>query len=98
MRPALAGKKVAVFGLAKSELAAIRLLLREGARVTAVDQASEAALAERAARLRRDGVALCLASDPSGVLGAADLLVVSPGVPLSLPPIEAARAAGVPVW
>jgi UDP-N-acetylmuramoylalanine--D-glutamate ligase len=98
MRPGLAGKKVAVFGLAKSGLAAIRLLLRDGARVAAIDQASESALGEVAARLRRDGVSLCLGSDPSGVLGEADLVVVSPGVPLSLPSLEAARAAGVPIW
>jgi UDP-N-acetylmuramoylalanine--D-glutamate ligase len=98
MRPELAGKNVAVYGLGKSGRAAIRLLLREGARVTAVDQAGEDDLGDTAKRLRGDGVRLCLGSDPSGPLSDADLVVVSPGVPLSLPPLQAAREAGVPVW
>jgi UDP-N-acetylmuramoylalanine--D-glutamate ligase len=99
MRPALAGRKVAVFGLGKSGRAAIQLLRREHAQVTAVDQASAADLGETAGALERDGVRLCLGGgDPSGVLRAVDLVVVSPGVPLTLPPIEAARSAGVAVW
>src|SRR5215211_8111214 len=98
MRPELAGKNVAVYGLGKSGRAAIRLLLREGARVTAVDQASEDELGDTAKRLRDHGVRLCLGSDPFDALADADLLVVSPGVPLSLPPLQAAREAGLPVW
>ena len=99
MKPELAGKKVAVFGLGKSGRAAIRLLRRERAEVTAVDQASAADLGETAAQLDREGVRLCLGGgDLAGVLRAAQLLVVSPGVPLSLPAIDAARSAGVPVW
>jgi UDP-N-acetylmuramoylalanine--D-glutamate ligase len=98
MTPALAGKNVAVFGLARSGLAAIRLLLREGARVTAVDQSRELAVGETAARLQREGVTLFLGSDPGEVLRAAELIVVSPGVPLTLPALEAARTARVPIW
>lgn len=98
MKPALAGKKVAVYGLGKSGRAAIRLLRREGAAVTAVDQASAASLRDAAAEVEGEGATLCLGDDPAPVLRAADLLIVSPGVPLSLPAIEAARGAGVPVW
>lgn len=99
MKPELAGKKVAVFGLGKSGRAAIRLLRREGAEITAVDQASAADLGEAAAQLEREQIRLCLGGDDvEGVLRAADLLVVSPGVPLALPAIESARSANVPVW
>ena len=99
MKPELAGNKVAVFGLGKSGRAAIRLLQRERAEITAVDQASAADLGETAAQLEREGVRLCLGGeDPAGVLRAADLVVVSPGVPLALPAIESVRSAGVPVW
>ncbi|MGA9525190.1 MAG: UDP-N-acetylmuramoyl-L-alanine--D-glutamate ligase, partial [Myxococcaceae bacterium] len=40
---------------------------------------------------------LHLAQDPAGVLLGADGVVVSPGVPLVLPELVAARAAGVPI-
>src|SRR5262249_13274902 len=49
-------------------------------------------------RLRDLGVRLTLGSIPPELLAGADLLVVSPGVPLVLPQIERARAAGVRVW
>ncbi|WP_228530894.1 MULTISPECIES: UDP-N-acetylmuramoyl-L-alanine--D-glutamate ligase [Myxococcaceae] len=95
----LKGRKVAVFGLAKSGLAAARLLGAHGARVTAVDARSEAALGEAAASLRAAGVALAVgAPPPAGLLEGQDLVVVSPGVPLALPELARTRAAGVPVW
>lgn len=98
MIPALAGKKVAVYGLAKSGLAAIRLCQREGAEVTAVDKATRAQLGERAESLEQQGVSLQLGNDAGAVLQSADLIVVSPGVPLALPELQAATRAGVPVW
>ncbi len=99
MKPELAGRKVAVFGLAKSGLAAARLLGAHGAHVTAVDARSEAQLGEAAASLRAAGVTLAVGGAPApGLLEAQDLVVVSPGVPLSLPELARARAAGVPVW
>ncbi|HET9449548.1 MAG TPA: UDP-N-acetylmuramoyl-L-alanine--D-glutamate ligase, partial [Aggregicoccus sp.] len=95
----LAGRKVAVFGLAKSGLAAARLLRAHGAQVTAVDARSEAQLGEAAASLKAAGVALAVGgSPPAGLLEGQDLVVVSPGVPLALPELARARAAGVPVW
>src|SRR5919106_3317983 len=99
MRPELAGKKVAVFGLGKSGRAAIRLLQRERVEITAVDQASAGDLGEVAGWLDRAGVRLCPGgADVAGVLRGSDLVVVSPGIPLSLPPIQVTRSAGIPVW
>ncbi len=97
MNSSLSGKTVVVYGLAKSGLSAIRLLQREGARVVAVDKATREALGETATRLEREGVRLHLAQDPARVLREADLVVVSPGVPLALPELRVAREAGVPV-
>jgi UDP-N-acetylmuramoylalanine--D-glutamate ligase len=96
--PDLAGRKVTVVGLARSGVAAARLCRREGARVTATDRRTAAELGPAAAELTRAGVALRLgASDPAG-LEDAELVVVSPGVPLDLPALRAARARGTPIW
>jgi UDP-N-acetylmuramoylalanine--D-glutamate ligase len=91
------GKRVVVFGLARSGLSAIRLLQHLEAKVTAVDQAAPAALEGVARTLRAAGVTLHLGQDPTEVLAKADLVVVSPGVPLCLAPLQAAAAAGVAI-
>jgi UDP-N-acetylmuramoylalanine--D-glutamate ligase len=95
---ALSGQKVLVFGLAKSGVAALRLLLAQGARVTALDARDEAALGEVARELKAQGVTLVTGATPAGLLEEQHLVVVSPGVPLSLPELVAAREAGVLVW
>ncbi len=98
MSPELKDKKVVVYGLAKSGLAAIRLLRAHGARVTALDSRNEQALGETARELKAQDVGLVTAPPPAGLLESQDLVVVSPGVPLTLPELHAARTAGVPVW
>lgn len=99
MAAAYAGRRVAVYGLAKSGLAAVRLLKAHGAQVTAVDARTEEALGEPARELKAAGVHLALGASPTPeLLQSQDLLVVSPGVPLALPEIQAAKARGVPVW
>ncbi|RKG93464.1 UDP-N-acetylmuramoyl-L-alanine--D-glutamate ligase [Corallococcus terminator] len=98
MNASLSGRKVAVFGLAKSGVAALRLLLQHGAKVTALDARSEDALGDVAKELHAKGVTLVTGATPEGLLTRQDLVVVSPGVPLSLPELEAARTSGVPVW
>ncbi|WNG29478.1 UDP-N-acetylmuramoyl-L-alanine--D-glutamate ligase [Cystobacter fuscus] len=98
MTPDLKDAKVVVYGLAKSGLAAIRLLTRAGARVTALDARSAQALGDTARELEAQGVTLVTSPPPPGLLEAQRLVVVSPGVPLALPELQAVRAAGVPVW
>jgi UDP-N-acetylmuramoylalanine--D-glutamate ligase len=97
-KPQLGGKKVTVVGLARSGVAAARLCLREGARVTVTDKRPAADLAGPLAALGDADVRRALGGhDPADFAGA-DLVVASPGVPLALPEFAAARAAGVPVW
>jgi UDP-N-acetylmuramoylalanine--D-glutamate ligase len=98
MTPALTGQKVLVFGLAKSGLAAIKLLRANGAQVTALDARDEAALGDVGRELKAQGVHLVTGKTPERLLEVQDLVVVSPGVPLALPELQAARDAGVPVW
>src|SRR5512138_652283 len=92
----LAGQRVLVVGLARSGVAAARLALARGAKVTVTDRRAATELGG-AVRDLGTSVAFALGGhDPADFTGA-DLVVVSPGVPLSLPEIEGARRQGVPV-
>ena len=93
----LAGRRVAVVGLARSGVAAARLLNASGARVSGSDAKPLAGLSEEALRLRQLGIPI-VADDAAGagVVGA-ELVVVSPGVPLDAPQLVRARKAGASV-
>lgn len=92
------GTTVLVLGLGMSGEAAVRHLVGLGADVTAVDEADDAMLRERAQALEGARIVLGDAAAGPDAAGAADLVVASPGVPERAPSLEAARAAGVPVW
>ncbi len=96
--PTLKGRKVTVVGLARSGVAAARLCVREGATVTVTDRSPEAELAEPLDALSGLPIRKVLGGHDEGDFAGADLVVVSPGVPLSIAPIQAARRKGVPVW
>ena len=91
--PALSGKRLAVYGLARSGLSALRFLQRSGAQAVAWDEAPaarETALAEFPGLSLQDFATLDLTT--------VDGLIVSPGVPLNRHPLAArARAAGTPI-
>jgi UDP-N-acetylmuramoylalanine--D-glutamate ligase len=84
-----------VVGAGRSGRAAARLLRSRGAEVTLID--TEAAVLDRDADLRALGVRMESGAHRPELLTAADLIVLSPGVPPGQPAIEAARRAGVPV-
>ena len=96
-RQAMDGRAVTVVGLARSGVAACRLLVALGARVTGTDARTAAALSPEARALAADGVRLVLESHPPETFAAAELVVVSPGVPADLPALAGCRARGVPV-
>jgi UDP-N-acetylmuramoylalanine--D-glutamate ligase len=89
----LAGRRVVVVGAARSGVAAAALAAARGARVTLTDLRPEV---EGVDRLAPD-VALELGGHRPGTLAAADLVVLSPGVPQTQPALEPARRAGVPI-
>jgi len=89
----LARKRVIVVGLGKSGISAARLCQRHGARVLGTDVAPAEKLPKELGAL---GIELSLGGHAGVDFGAADLIVVSPGVP-PLPALGAAEAAGVPV-
>ena len=90
----VAGRKVVVVGAARSGVAAAELLVRRGATVTLTEVRSSI---DEDAQLRDAGVQLELGGHRAETLRTADLIVLSPGVPLTQQDVAAARAAGVPV-
>ena len=93
----LAQRTVAVVGLARSGVAAARLIRRLGGRVLASDSGAREALSPESIQLEALGCALFAGGHPEAAFAGAELVVVSPGVPLELPALESARARGVPI-
>jgi len=89
----LTGKTVTIVGLARSGAGAARLLAEKGANVTVTDRKPEKELEEMVRNLP-PSVKLCLGSHPEEVFLDADLIVVSPGVPLDIRPLAEAKAKG----
>ena len=90
----VSGRHVVVVGAARSGIAAAELLVRKGARVTLTESRPTF---ETALRLREQGVRLELGGHTRETLASADVLVVSPGVPLDQPVFDAARDRGVEI-
>ena len=82
----LDGARVVVVGMARSGVAALRLLRQKGAMVRAIDE-------------KPMGEVLGVTVEPQtdAALKDADLVVISPGVPADLEILNAVRARGVPV-
>jgi UDP-N-acetylmuramoylalanine--D-glutamate ligase len=93
----LVGRPVAVVGLARSGVAAARLLHASGARVSVSDAKPLERLGEDARGLARLGIRLVAADAAGAGVAGAELVVVSPGVPLDAPQLAPARRAGVPI-
>jgi UDP-N-acetylmuramoylalanine--D-glutamate ligase len=87
----LEGRRVSVVGLARSGVAACRLLVQCGARVTGTDAKPLAGLSGEARALQASGVSLATGGHPRAVFEGADLVVVSPGVPLGSLPLDVLR-------
>ena len=93
--PRLRGTRVLVVGAMRSGLSLTRFLLEQGAQVTLTDQKAASALPPAIEELRARGARLELGGHDEATFTAADLIAVSPGVPLGSPPLLAARGRGV---
>ena len=89
------GKRVLVVGLARSGVAAARLLCKHGAQVTVNDSKTREQLGDVLAPL--DGLPLnwALGCPAAEALSGQEVLVLSPGIPDSVPFVKAAREAGM---
>lgn len=90
-------KKVLVVGLARSGLAAARLLLQNGAMVIATDIRTEENLVEEVRLLQQAGAGIYMNTEPDKFIPEADLVVISPGVPIDSVFIRLAREKGIEV-
>jgi UDP-N-acetylmuramoylalanine--D-glutamate ligase len=93
----LRNKKILVVGLAKSGLATAEFLVTKGARVTATDHLPASELGSTADSAQELGCSLALGGHPLEVFTQADLIVVSPGVPLDLQELKEAQRRSIPI-
>lgn len=93
----LAGARVTVMGLARSGVAACRLLQAAGARVTVADRKEPAELGAVLGAIDCDHVGVTVGAKYESSLDEADLVVISPGVPYRLASLESVRRRGVKV-
>jgi UDP-N-acetylmuramoylalanine--D-glutamate ligase len=93
----LAGKDILVIGTKRSGQAAVELLLKQGARVTAMDE--KPLSHEEQAKFDALGVPVVLQGvENINVDGRApEVIVLSPAVPYDLPMLTSARARGIPI-
>lgn len=86
-----------VVGLGREGKALALYLSRHGFTVTATDSQPAQKLNLEMSELTEAGVSLVLGEHPLSLLDQADLLFVSPGIPLETPFLAAARARGLPL-
>lgn len=91
------GKHVLVWGMARSGIAAAKLLNDAGAYVRVNDLKTAEALGDSMAPLRTDGVEWRLGEPVEDCLEGMDMLVISPGIPAEHPAVSLARAKGIEV-
>ena len=94
---ALSGLRVLVVGLGREGKALALYLARHGFTVTATDAQPAQKLNLEMSELAEAGVSLVLGEHPLSLLDQADILFVSPGIPLEAPFLAAARSRGLPL-
>jgi UDP-N-acetylmuramoylalanine--D-glutamate ligase len=90
----LRNKKILVVGLARTGVSVARFLAERGADVTVTDMKDEVSLEPMLERLAGVEVRYELGRHSDDTFLAADMIVVSPGVPMDIPPLVLARSRG----
>jgi UDP-N-acetylmuramoylalanine--D-glutamate ligase len=93
----LVDKKVLVVGIGRSGVAAARLLRAQGARVYATDAQNNDTTQTYAHQLHEIGVPYEIGDHTEELFDTHDYIVVSPGVPLTIKPLQRARKYGIPI-
>lgn len=93
----LQGRRVGVFGMARSGLAAAAFLKRKGTQVVIFDQKPAEELSRELTELRELGVEALAGVQSFGDLGTLQALIVSPGVPVDHPFLARARGGCVEI-
>jgi UDP-N-acetylmuramoylalanine--D-glutamate ligase len=95
MATTLKNKRVLVLGLGETGLSALRWLLAQGAIVSVADTRENPPNVE-VVKAEMPAVAIYLGDFDAAILKASELLVVSPGIAIAEPAIQAAIEAGTP--
>ena len=90
-------KNILIAGLGVTGMALARFLKAKGACLTATDTATEEELGDAISRVKQMGIRLVLGSHRTEIFTEADLIVLSPGVPQTLPSLSAAKEKGIPI-
>ena len=93
----LFNKKVLVVGLGMTGVATARFLKNMGAVVTVTDMAKEDELGDSVAIIRELGINMEFGSHENNTFENADLIVLSPGVPHTIPQVQRAIDKGIDV-
>ena len=92
------GKRAVVIGLGASGVAACKLLVSRGAQaVIGTDSKPREKMEAQAAELEKAGVSLALGGHAEARIAEADLVVMSPGVPM-FDELAAAERSQIPIW
>ena len=91
------GKKVGIFGMARSGVACARLLKSLGAQVFVSDSKSGDLLTPEIAQLKNLDIGFETGDHTLTAITDKDYLIVSPGVPLDIPILKEAQMRGIPV-
>ncbi|MEA3346343.1 MAG: UDP-N-acetylmuramoyl-L-alanine--D-glutamate ligase [Chloroflexota bacterium] len=92
-----ADKRAIIIGLAREGIALARFLARRGAWVTVSDLKKAEELRENIAALEGLPIRYVLGGHPLEILDDADLLFISPGVPLEAPIVAEAERRDIPI-
>ncbi len=92
-----ANKKISVFGLHRSGVAVAKLLDNLGAEVLVTDPKSSDELQGDIDALKDRDIDFILGCHDQRCIEKADLIVLSPGVPLDIPILQEANSAGIPI-
>lgn len=91
------GKKFTILGLQKTGVALAEFLVKRGALVTVSDRAEESSLGDKASKIRSLGIDLETGGHSDSSFENRDYIILSPGVPHTLPQLEKARQSGISV-
>ena len=91
------GKKVLIVGIGRSGVAVAELLLSRGARIYATDIENNETTTIYAEQLYEIGVAYEIGCHSDDIFDLQDCIVVSPGVPLTIPALVRAQSRRIPI-
>ncbi|MDP2960697.1 MAG: UDP-N-acetylmuramoyl-L-alanine--D-glutamate ligase, partial [candidate division Zixibacteria bacterium] len=92
------GKKVSIFGMARSGMAMAKLLKSLDAQVFITEKKEEENLSSEILELNRSGIEYETGGHTQKAIDYQDYLVISPGVPADLPLLVEAQEKGIPIF